>query len=124
MSKCDISTPIFQEPRDSDNCPLGQDSFQVPYSLLPQFDGNFSILDSESICDISVDEESNKCNAIPVLVGNRWKTLKSMQRANRANLKTIRRDNRGEVNLYLPNIAVYNHRSLPSLAGLNIRLHW
>ena len=70
-----------------------------------QLDGNFSF--SSSPLHQATDE-----SFIEVIVGNRPppKLTKPNQRLTAR--KTIRRDNRGELSLYLPNMAVYNHRSI------------
>ena len=50
-------------------------------------------------------------NPIEVIVGNRT-TLKHEKEPRQTCRKTIRRDNRGQLSLFLPNMAVYNHRSI------------
>ena len=57
--------------------------------------------------DLSADESSSK---ITVITGNRPSVKPKPHRL--PVRKTIKRDNRGELSLYLPNIAVYNHRSI------------
>ena len=50
-------------------------------------------------------------SSIDVIVGNRPNKKPSVQSRIPVR-KTLRRDNRGELSLYLPNMAVYNHRSI------------
>jgi hypothetical protein len=51
-------------------------------------------------------------NPIEVIVGNRPEGSSYRSKSRPSYIKTIRRDNRGELCLFLPNIAVYNHRSI------------
>ena len=100
--------------------------FDVEQSSFCQLDGNMSCLSFESDdgdCEpISVSPPpyldptfsspvpgfNNKIN---VMIGNR--PARAVPNQPRIPCrKTIRRDNRGELALYLPNIAVYNHRSI------------
>ena len=68
-----------------------------------QLDGNMS-LNSSVLSDKSGDK-------IQVVIGNRSDGNTFGFRNRIPIRKTLRRDNRGELSLYLPNIAVYNHRS-------------
>ena len=70
-----------------------------------QVDGNVSELDS------SIEDETPKeGNPINVIIGNR--PPKKTQEARIPSRRIIRRNNKGQISVYLPNIAVYNHRSL------------
>ena len=71
-----------------------------------QLDGNISCDDSET------SSEYQFSNPIKVIVGHRYSSKKTNKSVRIPCRKTIRRDNRGELSLYLPNIAVYNHRSI------------
>ena len=56
-------------------------------------------------------KKSDTGKHIPVILGYRpYNSPRNIQR--KPVRKTVRRDNRGELSLFLPNIAVYNHRSV------------
>ena len=73
------------------------------YSDMFQLDGNISV----SSCYSETDDYESP---IEVIVGHRPDV--KPQRKRMPIRKTLRRDNRGELSLYLPNMAVYNHRSI------------
>lgn len=72
------------------------------HNVIQQLDGN------DSICSLNIDEE---LNSIPVHYGFRPPQV-NCDDNNNTTLKTIKRDNRGYITVYLPVIAVYNHRSI------------
>ena len=72
-----------------------------------QLDGNISLSLSESD-----EEDISSANNISIIIGNRPPANPYKNIGRIPCRKTIRRDNRGELGLYLPNIAVYNHRSI------------
>ena len=79
-----------------------------------------SILSDDASNDKLNEDEVSKADGvlggtfIPVFISKRNSYKCSEDRANRCHryVKTIRRDNRGLISLFLPNIGVYNHRSL------------
>ena len=81
----------------SDNCSYEQVS-------LYQLDGNISLDSSEF--DEQVFSETQ--NQIEVIIGNRPKPKNGGHNGRPPCRRTIRRDNRGELSLYLPNIADYD----------------
>ena len=86
-------------------------------SFIPQLDGNISLDSSNSITPqsssiIPMKSNSTENLSIKVIVGNRPQTKPDISEKREAVRKTLRRDNRGHLSLYLPNIAVYNHRSI------------
>jgi hypothetical protein len=68
----------------------------------------------DNVCDLTQSHDNQKNVHIPskidVIVGNR--PVEKTKIPRKPVRKTIRRDNRGELSLYLPNMAVYNHRSI------------
>lgn len=83
---------------------------------LYQLDGNESFKSSHSFTslpDADLHRVDNSENfQIGVVVGN-CPQKKSLCMSRRIPVrKTLKRDNRGQLSLYLPNIAVYNHRSI------------
>ena len=82
-------------------------------SHIHQLDGNDSELSQSLDTNKSSLSETNNTqlgNNIPVIVNFRPpKVIKIYRHPTR---KTIRRDNRGELSLNLPTLAVYNHRSI------------
>ena len=82
------------------------DSFCSNLTDICQLDGNDSIS-----CRKSEIKKSNTDKHIPVVLGHRpHNARKNSERI--PVRKTVRRDNRGELSIFLPNIAVYNHRSI------------
>ena len=87
--------------------------------MIQQIDGNCSLSSTES-CNISnvTDspniQESKLPDGLPIqiLIGNKSEDKFKSSEKRASFRKTLRRDNRGELGLYLPNIAVYNHRSI------------
>ena len=75
--------------------------------VIPQCDGNSSLLESET--SVIMPEGSSN---IDVIVGNRPAKKNLSKRQRIPCRKTVRRDNRGQLALFFPNIAVYNHRSI------------
>ena len=73
-----------------------------------QLDGNMSF--SSSCIETEDREPSDKESAIEVIVGHRPAGKPKLSRT--PFRKTVRRDNMGALSLHLPNIAVYNHRSI------------
>ena len=73
-------------------------------SDIPQLDGNDSIFSSDD------NDSINTSNHIPVITGFRPPQVTCANRIPAR--KTIRRDNRGQLSLVLPSLAVYNHRSI------------
>ena len=78
-----------------------------------QLDGNMSFTSS---CSKDVflpcQESSEETFNIGTIVGNRPPGRPDISQHRMPCRKTLRRDNRGELALYLPNLAVYNHRSI------------
>ena len=75
---------------------------------IPQMDGNISL---NSVLDISIEENQSKViETIPVITGYRPSPIKQDKRT--PVLRRIRRNNGGELAMYLPTVAVYNHRSI------------
>ena len=70
-----------------------------------QTDGNKSLSPSEA-------DDISPTNYISVVTGNRPPAKPHINIDRIPCRRTIRRDNRGELGLFLPNIAVYNHRSI------------
>ena len=77
------------------------ESFSTDFSDIVQVDGNISIS--------NVETENNESH-VRVIIGNRPAPKPKEKRI--PVRKTLRRDNRGELSLHLPNMAVYNHRSI------------
>ena len=86
-----------------------------------QMDGNCSFIstDSESVSSnidppITSTKKSLMSDGLPiqVIIGNRSHAKSKLSEKRATYRKTFRRDNRGELGLFLPNIAVYNHRSI------------
>ena len=80
-------------------------------SSLLQLDGNISLNTtdflSESLTDTPTQDDEH---TLEVITGNRPIHVKKPKRT--PVLQTIRRNNGGELALYLPTVAVYNHRSI------------
>ena len=80
------------------------------YDISTSFDDS-KFSDESSIDESSIDENEDNINNISVIVGHR--PFKSNEPRNiKSELKTVIRNTKGQVSLYLPNIAVYNHRSI------------
>ena len=74
-----------------------------------QFDGNVSLFSDDSwITNSDIVTETESC--IQVITGNRPAPCQKLKR--NQFLRRIRRNNGGELALFLPTIAVYNHRSI------------
>ena len=57
------------------------------------------------------NEHISKVYSINTIIGNRSSSPRIIKTRS-PHRKTVRRDNRGELALFLPNLAVYNHRSI------------
>ena len=84
------------------------------YHYMPQLDGNVSP-DSSLLSSVDEEEhfyrnEKEYPQTIPLIIGNR--PHKEHKEERKQTLRVIRRNNRGQTAIYLPNIAVYNHRSI------------
>ena len=89
----------------------------ILHERIEQLDGNMSIYSSNS-SEMDAPIAPDSPQPIPVHHGFRPPTARkneidyiSNERIRNKTLKIIKRDNRGFISLYLPNIAVYNHRS-------------
>ena len=90
--------------------PLNSEHAVDKDDMIQQIDVNFSLnsTDSPNI------QESKLPDGLPIqiIIGNRSEDKFKSSEKRASFRKTLRRDNRGELGLYLPNIAVYNHHSI------------
>ena len=84
---------------------IDENNLSVP---ICQLDGN--IFSNSSLQSTPFEDDLN--HSIQVIIGNRPTKKVSSSFKRIPVRKVIRRDNRGELSLFLPNMAVYNHRSI------------
>ena len=85
--------------------PAGEESV-VSLSNIIQVDGNVTLKGTAG----DSNSEDDAINKIEVIVGNRPE--RGIDLDKKCTRKTIRRTDKGELLMFLPNVAVYNHRSL------------
>ena len=90
---------------------VGLSSLDENYEQVSIPDEEISIPVSSQSQDLVSIMSYNDENIIPVVIGNRPQSFAKCESRVRM-LKTIRRNIKGEISIYLPNIAVYNHRSI------------
>ena len=100
-----------------ENCDNSDSNFQSNANInrhmmeqtIPQLDGESDMPVTKNPITVIIGNRPHKCRPAPApdcfLSGSGWNQKHSF-------LRTIRRDNRGEISIHVPVVAVYNHRSV------------